>query len=147
MHEWLGAFSVGHATAPNAWRFVFAFFVAIVLFGGLAFIVLKSFKGFRTAAERAQARAFAGIPTLARPAPGMVGVVFHTYYGVLVHTEQTEHRFWAKPDDARLVLRRLHHFNMVWGVTAHGAVLIPLLSIGNYVAQRRKIAKQAALFR
>jgi hypothetical protein len=58
----------------------------------------------------------------------------------LTHT--TEHRFWATPDYARAALRRLHHFNLVWGMFAHGALLIPIVSCANFLAQSRSIRKQ-----
>lgn len=75
---------------------------------------------------------------------GLVAVVFHTYYGFLAFVIQTEHRFWAPPDDARQALLRLHRFNLTWGMFAYGALLIPLVSYGNFLAQRRSIRRQKA---
>ena len=69
--------------------------------------------------------------------------MFHTYYGFLVYVIQTEHRFWASPEDARVALWRLHRFNLVWGMFAYGALVIPLLSYGNYLAEKRSIDRQA----
>ncbi|MEX0713404.1 MAG: hypothetical protein WD278_13695 [Pirellulales bacterium] len=77
-------------------------------------------------------------------APGLVLVVFHTYCGLLVFTHQVEHRFWAMPDDARLVLSRLNHFNLTWGFLAYGGLIVPILSLANYWVQRARISKQAA---
>ena len=51
-------------------------------------------------------------------------------------------RFWAPPQDAREALWRLHRFNLTWGMFAHGALLIPLVSYGNYLAQKRAIRRQ-----
>jgi hypothetical protein len=68
--------------------------------------------------------------------------VFHTDYGFLVFVIQTEHRFWASPADARVALWRLHRFNLIWGLFAYGALVIPLLSFGNYLAQKRLIDRE-----
>jgi hypothetical protein len=69
--------------------------------------------------------------------------VFHTYHGLLAFVIQTEHRFWASPEDARIALWNLHKFNLIWGMFAYGALVIPLLSFGNYLAQMRSIAREA----
>ena len=69
-------------------------------------------------------------------------MVFHTYYGFIAFTQETKHHFWATPEDAREALGRLHRFNLVWGWFAHGAMLIPLVSYGNFLAQRRSIRRQ-----
>ena len=74
----------------------------------------------------------------------MVSVVFHAYSGILVFTRQVEYRFWATPDDARAILAKLNRFNLTWGFFAYGAIVIPVLSLGNYWAQLRRISKQVA---
>ena len=76
--------------------------------------------------------------------PGDVQFVFHTYHGLLVIVEQTEHSVSAPPEEALKLLWRLHRFNLTWGLFAYGALLIPILSYFNYLAQKRSIAKQVA---
>ena len=90
---------------------------------------------------------FQGVTVFDAPGPGLVGVVFHTYSGLLVFVQQVEYRFWATPADARTVLARLHKYNLTWGFFAYGALFIPLLSFGNYLAQKRRIAQQEAAAR
>ena len=126
------------------WGGLVALAIGVVVFGALGVLILKAYRRFAGAAARAQARAYAGVTVFPGPAPGAVGVVFHVYSGVLVFVSRAEHRFWAAPDDARLVLRRLHGLNLTWGLLAYGGLVIPVLSYGNYLAQRRRIARQAA---
>lgn len=72
-----------------------------------------------------------------------VEFVFHTYHGFLAFFVQTEHRFRLTPDRARELLWRFHKFNLSWGLLAYGGpLIIPLMSYGNYLAQKRRIAKQ-----
>jgi hypothetical protein len=59
---------------------------------------------------------------------------------VFVH--QMEHQFWASPEAARVVLKRLHRFNLTWGGFAYCAPVIPILSLANYNVQLRRIARQ-----
>lgn len=71
-----------------------------------------------------------------------VEFVFHTYEGFLVFAIQREHRFFLTPDRARELLWRFHKFNLTWGLLAYGVLVIPLLSYGNYLAQKSSIRKQ-----
>lgn len=87
-------------------------------------------------------RLYAEYSSDATPEDDRVEVVFHTYDGFLVFVNQREHRFRLSPDRAREFLWRLHKFNMTWGMFAYGALLIPLLSYGNYLAQKSWIKKQ-----
>ena len=98
----------------------------------------------RSAAGRecTQFRAFEGLKIHGKPAPGLVAVVFHTYFGFIVFVIQTEHRFWAPPEDALEALRRLHRFNLSWGMFAYGVLVIPFLSLGNYLSQKKSIRRQ-----
>jgi hypothetical protein len=128
---------------PN-WETIIGFAAPLMIFGLLGFAILKGLRWFKAISQRAQARAYEGVTISEQPAPGLMNVVFHAYSGVLVFVIQSEHRFWASPDEARLVLRRLHRFNLTWGFFAYGALVIPLFSYGNYVAQQRRISKQAA---
>ena len=81
-------------------------------------------------------------PVYATEASGLVYVVFHTYSGSFPFATQTEHRFWATPDNARIALKDLHQYNLSHGMFAYGGLFIPLLSLGNYWAQKRSITKQ-----
>jgi hypothetical protein len=92
----------------------------------------------------AEKRAYVGVRNQPAHAPGTVEVEFHTYSGILVFVVQRKHHFWASPDDARMTLWRLHKFNLTWGMFAYGALLIPLVSYFNYVAQKRSIDRQIA---
>ncbi len=117
---------------------------AIVFFGGLGWVVLQLYRWLKRRAQAAHARAFEGLKLHREPAEGLVYVRFHTYYGFIAFVQTTEYRFWATPDDAREALRRLHHFNLVWGFFARGAILIPIVSYANLLIQRRSIHKQEA---
>lgn len=76
------------------------------------------------------------------PPSECVDFVFHTYHGFLVVTEQREHRFLLPPDRARELLWAFHKFNLTWGLFAYGALVIPLLSYGNYLVQKSRIGRQ-----
>jgi hypothetical protein len=60
----------------------------------------------------------------------------------LIYVIQTPHNVWAKRDDALLLLRRLHWFNVTRGFFAYGAVLIPVLSWFNYLSESKKLQEQ-----
>jgi hypothetical protein len=115
---------------------------SVFVWGLVGWSVLLLYRWFRRKSEEAQQRAFNGVVVYDQPMPGAVGVVFHSYYGFIVFVTQTEHRFWARPKHARLVLWRLHRFNMSWGAFAYGAIIIPGLSYLNYLAQKRSIRNQ-----
>lgn len=117
---------------------------SVVFYVALGWVVLKGVRWLRARAEYSQQRATEGLKVHSGPAPGLVLVVFHTYYGFIAFVAQTEHRFWSTPEDARQALLRLHRFNLKWGMFAYGALLIPLVSFGNYLAQLRSIRKQEA---
>jgi hypothetical protein len=128
--------------AHPAWLVPAIVALAIVFYVALGWVILKGYRWLKRVTEAAQWRAFEGLKIHDSPAPGLVLVVFHTYYGFIAFGIQTEHRFWAPPDDAREALWRLHRFNLTWGMFAYGALVIPLLSFGNYLAQRRSIRRQ-----
>jgi hypothetical protein len=121
--------------------------IALVVFGFLGFLILKGIRWFGAASVRSQSRVFEDLTVFQSPAPGLVGVVFHTYSGLLVFVQQVEYRFWATPDDARTILARMNKYNLTRGFFAYGALVIPLLSIGNYWAQKRRIVQQEAAIR
>jgi hypothetical protein len=114
----------------------------VVFYIALAWVILKGYRWLRRLAEASQRRCFEGLKIHDAPAPGLVLVEFHTYYGFIAFVIQTEHRFWAPPDDAREAVWRLNRFNLTWGLFAYGVLLIPLLSFGNSLAQIRSIRKQ-----
>ena len=132
------------ADLGQPWGGIVAGAIALVVFGLLGFLILKGIRWFGAAAIRSQARMFEGMTVYDEPGPGLVGVVFHTYSGLFVYAHQLEYRFWATPGDARTVLSRMNKHNLTRGFFAYGALVIPLLSLGNYWAQRRRIAKQEA---
>jgi len=107
---------------------------SVVFYGLLGCVILQGYRWLKRKAQTTQEAALEGLKIHDDPAPGLVEVVFHTYYGFIAFTHETKHEFWATPDDAREALRRLHRFNLVWGMFAHGAVLIPLVSYGNFLA-------------
>ncbi len=74
---------------------------------------------------------------------GDVEVVYHTYRGLLIWCTQQEHRAYGSPEEVRLYLSRLLRFNLTWGLLSAGALIIPMLAVGNYYAQLRSIDKQA----
>lgn len=85
---------------------------------------------------------FAGLNLHESLQPGDVEIVYHTYRGFLVWFVQDEHRIYAPPADARLLLTRLLRFNLTWGMLSYGLLFVPLLAIGNYHAQKRSIENQ-----
>jgi hypothetical protein len=130
--------------AQPPWLVPAVIIASVAFYVPLAWLILKGYRWLRRLAEDSQGRAFDGLKVHDGPAPGLVGVVFHTYYGFIAFVIQTEHRFWAPPDDAREALWRLHRFNLNWGMFAYGVLLIPLVSFGNYLAQLRSIRRQEA---
>jgi hypothetical protein len=113
--------------------------IVLGLVGAIVFVFLW----LRRSARAAQQRIYGDLKLYTSPTWGTVPVVFHTYYGFLIYVIQSEHRFWASPEDARVALWRLHRFNLTWGMFAYGALVIPLLSYGNYLAQKRSIDREA----
>ncbi len=110
--------------------------IGIIAFGAFLFF------GFEALAKRSLRKRLAGLHPHQVALPGDVVLSYHTYHGFLVWFTQTHHCFALRPDDARKLLGRLLRFNLVWGFFAYGALVIPLLALGNYLAQRRSIATQ-----
>ncbi len=129
-------------TAQRPWLILAIVAASVVFYVALGWVILKGYRWLRRAAESSQNRAFEGLNIHDGPGPGLVAVVFHTYWGFFAFVVQRKHRFWAPPDDAREALRRLHRFNLIWGFHAYGAILIPVMSFGNYLAQKRSISRQ-----
>ena len=85
---------------------------------------------------------FAGLNLHESLQPGDVKLGYHTYRGFLIWFVQDEHRIYAPPADARLLLTRLLRFNLTWGMLSYGLLFVPLLAIGNYLAQKRALENQ-----
>jgi hypothetical protein len=133
--------------ASRPWWLIPAVIAGSILFyGALGWLILRGYRWLRRSAESSQWRAFEGLKVHPGPSPGLVAVEFRTYYGFIAFVTQTEHRFWAPPGDAREALWRLHRFNLSWGMFAYGALLIPLVSYINYLAQMRSIRRQEVAF-
>jgi hypothetical protein len=132
------------ADLGEPWGRIAAFVIVLAFLASSVFFLVKGHRWFGSIANRAIMRSFEGAAASPTPGPGLVHVIFHTYYGILVFTHQVEHEFWATPDDARLVFSRLNRFNLKWGFFAYGAVIIPILSLGNYWVQLARIRKQCA---
>ena len=122
-------------------------FGSVAFYGVVGWIILKAYRRLREFVESSHRRAFKGLEIHGGPAPCLVAVVFHTYWGFIAFTHHQKHCFWAPPDDARQALMRLHRFNMTWGFFAHGAILIPIVSFCNFLSQKRSISKQDAAMR
>ncbi len=74
---------------------------SIAFYVALGWIILQGYRWLRRGADASRLRAFEGLKIHSGPAPGLVAVVFHTYFGFIVFVIQTENRFWAPPYDAR----------------------------------------------
>jgi hypothetical protein len=74
----------------------------------------------------------------------VVSFTYHTYSGVLIYVNQSEHRFTLPAVVAEKTLHELLMYTLKYGFFAYGVVLIPVLAYANYLAQKRSIAKQAA---
>jgi len=98
--------------------------------------------GLRSFALRPLQRCFEGLDIHEHPRPGDVTFVYHTYRGFLLWSTQDEFRVAAPPAEAELLLSRLLRFNLTWGLLSYGTLVIPLLALGNYYAQRQSIRSQ-----
>ena len=87
-------------------------------------------------------KVYDGITVQPQPFPGSVNLKFDTYHGFLFYAIHTKHDVWANPNDAMLLLRRLHWFNVTRGFFAHGAVFIPILSWFNYRSETKRLQEQ-----
>jgi len=90
-------------------------------------------------------RRLSGARSLEGRLSGDVGVVFHTYWGVLVFIVQTEWRFALPAEEARAILLEMHRSNLAWSNLAFGALVIPIVSLIEFWQQLRSIRKQEAV--
>lgn len=116
-----------------AWAIIIGMVVAV------GFGALMLFRFFERGAKAALQRIYKEVGIAEQPPPDGVHVVFHTYHGLLAWVTQIEHRVVLPLARAEEFLRRLNWFNVTWGHFAYGALIIPLVSYGNYLVQLRKI--------
>jgi hypothetical protein len=73
---------------------------------------------------------------------GGVEILFHTYWGLLAHIVQHEHRYRLQPPQAKRLLRRLHYYNLRHGFLTWYAPVLALNSRLQYLRQLRRIRQQ-----
>jgi hypothetical protein len=115
----------------------------LVVLGILALLSLWFFRGYERLSRSVLEAAYADVDTHRVPIPGDVVLVYRTYHGFLAWSTEKTHHVFLRPDDGRRLLGRLLHFNLTWGLLGHAGLLVPLLAIPSYIAQRRSITKQA----
>ncbi len=118
--------------------------VGLAFYAGLGWVILKLYRWYRRQAEAAIERAYANLHPHWPAVDGDVTLLFHTYFGFFVWFSQIEHRVALPPDQARVLLRRLHQFNLNWGLLCPFVVAVPLLSLVHYWEQTRSIRNQVA---
>lgn len=121
--------------------FYFVMLATPLVLIGVPIFVLRG--GLQTFALKPLLKRYAGLNIHDSPQPGDVGFVYHTYRGFLIWFTQDEHRVFAPPEEARVLLARLLRFNFTWGMLSGGLVFIPFLAIANYYTQKRSIKIQA----
>ena len=126
-------------TEVLVWRIV-GWIIAIGIVPGIYLVV----RAFLRTPEQKFRRVYDGISFDSTPAPNTVFIRFHTYDGFLVWFTQTTHTGYTTPESARVLLRRLDRYNIIYGQFAAGALIIPILSYFNYLAQLRSVAAQEA---
>lgn len=123
-------------------------FVGIVVL--LALVALPVFmiwgkRAFDRAAEASLDHIYATAQrSTARPVGGEphVHFTYHTYSGILLYVNQSEHQFELPYPVAQRTLDALFHHTLKYGFFAYGALLIPGLAYLNYLGQKRSIRKQ-----
>ena len=75
---------------------------------------------------------------------GDVELVFLTYFGLAGGGYQCKHHVFLPPEQAGVLLKRLHRFNLRWGWLCPGGIFVPFLSYANYRSQLRVIRAQTA---
>jgi hypothetical protein len=115
---------------------------ALGILVALFWVVLQFYRWVERRAERKLRRIFEETEVPIKPGPGDVAIRFHTYHGFLFWGTMTEHRLTLPPDKARLLLKRLHRFNLTSGMLSRFFLFVPLVSLANYLIQRRRIRLQ-----
>jgi hypothetical protein len=116
--------------------------LAVILFGGLVWLILLLYRWFERCAQSDIRQAYQDLKPHWPARKGDVTVRFHTYFGFLVWHMVTEHRFALPADEARVLLSRLNYHNLRWGFLCELVVAVPLVSLINYWAQLRSIRRQ-----
>jgi hypothetical protein len=121
---------------------------SVVLIVGLLVAVawpfLKLFHFYQAASLRALERIYAEVGVNEPPGHGepLVEIEFYTHHGLLFWTTETKHQLTLPYEKAGELLRRLHRFNLKWGILAYGALFIPFISLFNCWSQRRRMRRQ-----
>ena len=123
------------------WWIWFVILGFVVLLGTIA---LAMFRGYEALARRALRRIYSDFDLSDSQRDGDVAIVFHTYHGLVAWFTQTEHREYVSATTAIRLLNRFLRFNLTWGLFTWGALFVPPISLLNYFAQRRSIARQIA---
>ena len=92
---------------------------------------------------KALKRCYRGVETSQEPCEGDVHVVYHTYNGLLFFADIQEHRFSARPDQAKELLGRLYRYNLGWGMLTPAFLIVPFLATFDYIGQSRSIDRQS----
>jgi hypothetical protein len=121
----------------------------IVTLVGFALVLVLPFyllggglKGFGSAALDG---CYRGLHVHENPVQGDVHLIYHTYRGFFLWYVQREHHIFAPPADAKVLLGRLLRYNLTWGMLSKAMLFVPFLAVGNYVAQKRSLRRQAVV--
>ena len=125
-------------------EYVFVFGTTATVLLLLIGVPILAIRMIRTKPEKKFRRVYDGIEFSNVDGPGLAKLHYHTYDGILVWFVQTEHQVYLKPDGARELLKRMLRYNMTNGLLAAGGLLVPLVAIPSYFAQKKSIASQEA---
>jgi hypothetical protein len=103
-------------------------FIAIVV---VPFLIVRARR--RSLANAAKDRS-------ASQTPGMVRFVFHKYSGFFVVMRQSTYDTVLPIADAEALLKKFVLHNMTWGLIGCGAVFVPILTLVDWLAQKKRIA-------
>lgn len=119
--------------------------IALMATGALfiGWVAIRFVRWYEVRTKSELESAFHGLQVSSFSSPGSVRVEFYTFHGLLVAVTQTKWEYYATPEVAMIVLRRLHAFNARWGFLCPGAVFVPFLSQWNYWMQKRSIMRQS----
>ncbi len=77
--------------AQTLWVVAAVIACAVVFYGLLGWVILQGYRWLKRKAQASQQAALEGLKLHDGPAPGLVEVVFHTYYGFIAFTHETKH--------------------------------------------------------
>jgi len=115
----------------------------VLIIIGVTVVGIFMFRAFRWTQEAKFRRVYDGIVFQSVPKPDTVLVTFCTYDGFLAWVTETTHHGYATADDARLLLRRLHYYNLTWGLFCYGMIFVPFISFFHYRQQMKAIDRQS----